>query len=65
MDEADKMNEAEDVWMKAKPLRIGFGALSPRVLVLPFPHSFPPLRFSLSLAASPHFAGEGIERGRT
>lgn len=48
MDEADKMNEQEDVWMKAKPLRIGFGAPSPRVLVLPFTHSFPPLRFSLS-----------------
>lgn len=34
---------------KPKPLRIGFGALSPRVLVLPFSHSFPSLRFSLSL----------------
>ena len=46
MDESDKMNEQEDVWMKAKPLWIGFGALSsPRVFVLPFSHSFPPLRF--------------------
>jgi hypothetical protein len=28
MDEKYKMNEQEDVWMKAKPLWIGFGALS-------------------------------------